>query len=167
MKYLLSIFSLCFFLLLPVVSLAQDDKDWPPLDYLKSDYRQASVVAHVLEQKAEIVSKVVGYEEWRVSCKVIETFKGKIRKGDEIEYYLVAEAGLEEKWFLGERIVFLLRSYNEKQKKWLYASIENSTLKHTGEIVKKLRQIKRSVQPKVKSRPKAKHKKVRQQKVTR
>jgi hypothetical protein len=120
---------------------AQDDESWPSLDYLRNDYRSASVVVHVRTREALIVKRVGGYEDWRVVCEVVEPFKGKFGRGDQIEYYHTAEAGLRKEWFTGEKIVFLLRHYYKPEKKWVYAALENSTLPYTKDRVEKLRLI--------------------------
>jgi len=130
--------------LLPLITIGQEDKSWPPLSYLKSDYRRVSIVAHVRVREAEIVNRIAGYEDWRVVGKVIEPFKGKFRKGDRIEYYHSAEAGFRKELFVGDKIVFLQRNFVEKEKRWVLAVLENSTLPYTMDRVQKLRIIKRS-----------------------
>ena len=79
---------LCFAVLLtvPVLARAQDGDDWPSLSYLRSDYRQVAVVAHVRIREAEIVKTIGGYEDWHLVGDVLEPFKGKFRKGQTVEY---------------------------------------------------------------------------------
>jgi hypothetical protein len=138
-------------LLIPVAVIAQDDAQWPSMSYLRSDYRSVVVVAHVRVQEAEIVNRIEGYEDWRLRGEVIEPFKGKFATGQKIEFYHGAETGFRKELFLGEKIVFLLRNFHEQDKKWVYAVLENSTLPYTEDRVRKLRTIKRSLQPKRKS----------------
>jgi hypothetical protein len=128
-------------LVLSAVAMAQDDPNWPSLSYLKQDYRSSVVVAHVRVNEAEVVNRIPGLEDWRVVCEVIEPFKGKFRKGDKLVYYHGAEAGFRKDLFLGEKIVFLQRNYHEKEKQWVYAAIENSTLPYNEDRVRKLRTI--------------------------
>ena len=92
----------------PVCIFAQDDDDWPPLSYLRSDYKAVAVVAHIRIKEAEITNRIIGYENWRIRAEVIESFKGKFKKGDAIEYMHGAEAGFKKEYFTGEKIVFLL-----------------------------------------------------------
>src|ERR1044071_9818299 len=106
LKLLLKILIVVF--VLPVCVSAQDDEDWPSLSYLRSDYKQVAVVAHVRVKEAEITNRIIGYENWRIRAEVIESFKGKFKKGDAIEYLHGAEAGFKKEIFLGEKIVFLL-----------------------------------------------------------
>lgn len=139
-------------LLLSTTALAQDDPQWPSLSYLRSDYRDSVVVAHVRVTQAEIVSRIPGYDDWRIVCEVVEPFKGKFRKGQTFVYYHGAEAGFKQALFLGEKIVFLHRNYHEKEKRWVYAVIENSTLAYNEDRVRKLRIIKRSAQKRASAR---------------
>jgi hypothetical protein len=137
----MKIFLTFVLLLLSGVALAQDDPNWPSLSYLKQDYRSSKVVAYVRVTEAEVVNRIPGLEDWRVVCEVVEPFKGKFRKGDKLIYYHGAEAGFRRDLFLGEKIVFLTRNYHEKEKQWVYAAIENSTLPYNEGRVRKLRTI--------------------------
>ena len=133
-----------FVLLLPLYASAQDEENFPPLSYLRSDYKSVSVVAHVLLRDAEITGRIGGYENWKIAAEVLEPFKGRIRKGDVIEYFQGTEAGLKKEYFKGEKIIFLLAVYEGEKKTLRYSALENSTLPHTADRVRKLRIIKRS-----------------------
>ena len=135
-------------LLLSTTALAQDDPQWPSLSYLRSDYRESVVVAHVRVTQAEIVNRIPGYDDWRVVGEIVEPFKGKFRKGQSLTFYHGAETGFKQEVFLGEKIIFLHRNYVEKEKRWVYAVIENSTLPYNEDRERKLRIIKRSAQKK-------------------
>ena len=131
--------------LLPAAGRAQkDDDNWPSLSYLRSDYRRVSVVARVNVRTAEIVNRVGGYEDWHLVGEVLEPFKGKFRKGDPIDFYHGAEKGFHRELFLGDKIVFLERNYVEKEKRWVWAVLENSTLAYNADREKKLRVIRQS-----------------------
>ena len=131
-------------LLLPLCLSGQDEQDWPSLGYLRNDYKSVSVVAHVLIREAEITGRVGGYENWRVSCEVLESFKGRFRRRDIVEYFQGAEAGLKKEYFTGEKIVFLLAEYQKEKKAFRYSVLENSTLPYTEDRARKLRLIRRS-----------------------
>lgn len=139
----------CFVVLLgvPVIARAQDNDNWPSLSYLRSDYRQVAVVAHVRVREAEIVKTIGGYEDWHLVGEVIEPFKGKFRKGQLVEYYLGAEKGFRKEILLGEKIVFLFRNFVQEEKRWVLAVLENSTLPYTEDRVRKLRKIQHSTKP--------------------
>ncbi|HYX27420.1 MAG TPA: hypothetical protein VE863_02545 [Pyrinomonadaceae bacterium] len=125
-------------------AMAQDDPNWPPASYLRNDYRHSVVVAQVRVTQAEIVQQIPGYDDWRLVGEVIERFKGKFRKGQTIAFYHGAETGYKKELFVGEKIIFLHRNYVEKEKRWVYAVIENSTLANNEDRVRKLRIIKRA-----------------------
>ena len=133
--------SLRLLLLLPAAAAAQADQQWPPISYLKSDYRDSAIVAHVRVTEAEVANRIVGLEDWRVVCEIIEPFKGKVRKDERLVYYHGAEAGFRKELFLGEKIVFLQRNFHERERQWVYAAIENSTLAYNQNRVRKLRII--------------------------
>jgi hypothetical protein len=130
--------------LLPVGLSAQTEDTWPPLNYLRSDFKSVRVVAHVRIRESEIVNKIPGYDNWRIVAEVVEPFKGKFRKGEVIEYLHGAEAPSKKEFFTGEKIVFLLAEYDKEKKALRYSVLENSTLAPTPNRVKKLRIIKRS-----------------------
>ncbi len=146
MKKLLS--SLLLVFAFALIVNAQVDDNWPSLSYLRRDYNQSKIVARVTVREAEIVNRIVGYEDWRIVCDVVEPFKGRLRKGQQLVFYHGAEAGFKKEIFLGDKIVFLIRNYVEKEKTWVYAVIENSTLPYNEDRVKKLRTIARSAHPK-------------------
>lgn len=116
---------------------------WPSLSYLRNDYKAVSVVAHILIKKAEITSRIGGYENWKIVAEVIEPFKGKFKKGDVIEYFHGAEAGFKQEYFSGEKIVFLLED-RARNAEFPYSVLENSTLSHTADRINKLRLIRSS-----------------------
>jgi len=130
-------------LVLPASLPAQDDDSWPSLSYLRSDYKAVAVVAHIRIQHAEITSRVGGYENWKINAVVLEPFKGRFKKGDVIDYFHGAEAGFKQQYFTGEKIVFLLAE-RDPERKLHYAVLENSTLPHTQDRIRKLRLIRKS-----------------------
>lgn len=122
---------------------AQDDESWPSLSYLRNDYKAVSVVAHLRIQHAEITNRVGGYENWKINAEMLESFKGKFKKGELIEYFHGAEAGFKQQYFSGEKIVFLLAERGP-DRKLRYSVLENSTLPYTKDRAGKLRLIRRS-----------------------
>src|ERR1700741_5423506 len=134
-------------LVLPFGLAFQDDDTWPSLSYLRHDYKSVSVVAHIRIEQAAITSRVGGYENWKINAVVLESFKGRFKKGDVIEYFHGAEAGFKQEYFTGEKIVFLL-AQTDRERKHYYAVLENSTLPYTKDRIAKLRQIRKSSLPK-------------------
>jgi hypothetical protein len=128
---------------IPFGPALQDDDNWPPLSYLRHDYKSVQVVAHIRIEHAEITNRVGGYENWKINAVVLESFKGKFRKGQAIEYLHGAEAGFKQEYFTGEKIVFLLAESDRERGRY-YAVLENSTLPYTKDRIAKLRRIKKS-----------------------
>jgi hypothetical protein len=95
-------------------------------------------------REAEITGRIGGYENWKVTSQVLESFKGRFRKGDVIQYFQGAEAGLKKEFFKGEKLIFLLAEYEADKKTLRYSILENSTLPHRADLVRKLRLIRRS-----------------------
>lgn len=133
----------CAFVLFYGQAFAQEDDNWPPLSYLRSDYKAVAIVTHIRIEKAEITSRIGGYENWKINAVVLESFKGKFKKGDAIEYFHGAEAGFKQEYFTGEKIVFLLADRGPNPE-FRYTVLENSTLSHNADRVKKLRLIRKS-----------------------
>jgi hypothetical protein len=131
-------------LLFPCAGVAQMKDDWPPLSYLRSDFKSVTVVAHVRIREAKIVDQIPGYDNWRILAEVVEPFKGRLSRGDVIEYFHGAEAPSKKEFFAGEKIVFLLAERDREKQAWRYSVLENSTLPYTIERVKRLRIIRRT-----------------------
>lgn len=136
--------TLLLLIVFSATAATQDDDNWPSLSYLRRDYNQSKIVARVNVREAEIVNRIGGYEDWRLVGEVVEPFKGTLRKGQQQVFYHGAEAGFKKETFLGDKLIFLIRNYVEKEKKWVYAVIENSTLPTNEDRLKKLRMIARS-----------------------
>ena len=118
-----------------------DENNWPSLSYLRSDYKAVSEVAHIRIEQAEITNRVGGYEDWKVNAVVVESFKGTFKNGDVIEYFYRAEAGFKREYFTRELIVFLLAGSEDGKPR--YTVLENSTLFHSKDRVRKLRLIRK------------------------
>jgi hypothetical protein len=123
-------------------SILQDD-NWPSLSYLRQDYKSVAIVAHVRVEHAEITNRVGGYENWKINAVVLESFKGRFKKGDAIEFFHGADAGFKQETFMGEKLVFLLNE-SDRERGRHYTVLENSTLPYTKDRVAKLRLIRKS-----------------------
>ena len=123
---------------------AQSADDWPSTSYLRNDYKATNTVLRVNVETAEIVGRVGGYENWRLTGHVIEAFKGDVRAGDRLEFYHGAEAGFRDQMFLGDKIVFLLSETDKVTGTRRLNVLENSTLAYGPRRVQKLRSISRA-----------------------
>ena len=89
-----------------VGALAQDNRNIELLSQLKSDYNQVGIVAHVKITNIKLAAQDV-HPLYVVQSKIIETFKGKIKRGQRLEFYIQVEDDYDVNRFLVERIVFL------------------------------------------------------------
>ena len=140
-------------MLIATAFVTAQDEEWPPLSYLRNDYKAVSVVAHVHIQQAEITGRVGGYENWKVTATVLEPLKGRLKKDTIVEYFHGAEAGLKREYFDEDKIVFLL-SEHDRDGKVHYTVLENSTLRSTADRLSKLRLIKKQFAKKAQSKSK-------------
>src|SRR5262249_3057044 len=109
----------------------------------RHDYRSVAIVAHIRIEEAEITNRVGGYENWKIKGGVIESFKGKFKKGDVFTYFHGAEAGFKREDFSGEKNGVLVAEQGEDGAIH-YAVLENSTLPSNADRIKKLRSIRKS-----------------------
>ena len=142
LKQMNSIVKLLAVVLIATVFVAAQEDEWPSLSYLRNDYKVVPVVVHVRIQQAEITGRVGGYENWKVTATVLESFKGRLKKGDVIEYFHGAEAGLKRAYFDEEKIAFLLAE-RDGDGQIRYSVLENSTLPSTPDRLRKLRVIRK------------------------
>ena len=96
------------------------DNEYYSYEYLKNDYDQVAVVASVDVQEVKAVDSIgdkdAGYVRYLIRCRVIEPFKGDIKKGQALEYYSVAEKGYNPENYRGNKIVFLGNVFDKRKK---------------------------------------------------
>lgn len=114
----------------------------PPFDLLKHDYKEVALVAHVRVEKAETVDSIPGYDKNRLSGEVVEPFKGALKKGQKIEFYSIADTGYPVENYLGEKIAFLNKQFDEKRKQHDFVVLENSLVKASTKVIANMRKIK-------------------------
>lgn len=119
----------------------QESSDDPPFSNLRSDYHQVGIVARVKVKEVKFVAPDI-HLLYILRGEVIEPFKGKLRRGQAIEFYLFVEEGFDVNSRLGDWIVFLERSSNTPDKKWGWFALENSSLPYSQRLASKLRRIK-------------------------
>ena len=104
-------------LLAAAPAMAQDDPQWPSLSYLRSDYRESVIVAHVRVTQAEVVQRIPGYDDWRIVCDVVEPFKGKFQKGQTLTYWVYAVIENSTLPYNDDRVIKLRKIKRTAQKK--------------------------------------------------
>lgn len=114
----------------------------PSYSQLKDDYNQVSAVARVLVEDTVPLNGDNLYYEFIGRGKVIEAYKGGIRAGQSIEFYVRAERGYDHKAQRGNWIVFLNRRIDQQTGKTSYHELENSIHPSAKAIISKLRRLK-------------------------
>jgi hypothetical protein len=135
---------------------AQESGDSPPLSSLKSDYSQVGIVARVKVKSVKFAAPSV-HPLYLLQSEIIEPFKGKIKRGQALEFYLAVEEDFDVNSRLGDWVVFLEGSSHSPAKKWGWFALENSSLPYSRNLVAKLRKIKNANARKIKRRSLASH----------
>ena len=121
--------------------LAQESWDGPSLSYLRSDYNQVGIVARVKVRSVKLAAPDI-HPLYLLRSEIIEPFKGNVKRGQPLEFYLAVEEDFNVNSRLGDWIVFLEGSANTPNKKWGWFVLENSSLPYSKKIVSKMRKIK-------------------------
>jgi hypothetical protein len=112
---------------------------------LRIDYQQSSVAAHVRILRRELADKIGYYAIYRVTSRVVEPFKGRVKKGQRLIYYIQTEDVYDKYSYRGEKVVFLENPvYRKENKIWSYQTIENSDREARREVISMMRRIKSS-----------------------
>jgi hypothetical protein len=137
-KILLIVLALTTFAL---TASAQDGRNERPLESLRSDYNQVGVVAHVRVKNIKLAAPGI-HSLYLLQGEVVESFKGRVRRGQKLDFYMSVEEGFDINTRLGDWIVFLEASSNTPNHKRGWFALENSSLPHSKKIVARMRKIK-------------------------
>ncbi len=126
------------------------------VEWLKSDYKDANVVAYIDSKEVLSVGRSdeftdcvnfspntgPGYCSFTMRAEIKELYKGKLRSRT-IEYSEYGEGGYirNREQFLGKQVVFLEKYKSEKDGSIFYQVIENSTRDVDHEVLAKMRKI--------------------------
>ncbi|HUQ34010.1 MAG TPA: hypothetical protein VM095_17950 [Pyrinomonadaceae bacterium] len=111
------------------------------LSQLRRDYNQVGIVAHVKIKSIKLAAQDI-HPLYVVESEIIEPLKGRIKRGQRLEFYLHAEEEYDVNRFLGERIVFLEGEHPVPNGGKGWYELENSSL-HLSKInIAKMRKIK-------------------------
>ena len=150
MKELL--FVVCFCLVISFNAPAQSGvEEYYSFDALSSDYKQVSLVAHVKVKSVKFAAPDI-HPLYLLQSEVIEPLKGKLWRGQTLEFYASAEEGYDPNLFLGESIVFLEGSANSPTGRWSWFMLENSSRRPSAETLALMRKVKRLSQQRRKSK---------------
>lgn len=125
------------------VAFAQDDSSDRPMQSLRGDYRQASIVAHVKITSVKFAAPDV-HPLYVFESTVIESFKGQLRRGQPLVFYYRIEEDFDANRLLGESIVFLEGRFPVPTGGRGWYEIENSSLRPSKKLISQMRQIKSS-----------------------
>lgn len=144
MKKILSALSLL--ITLSVAVSAQEDFSTLSFSRLKGDYQQVRVVAHVKINSIELAAADV-HPLYVVRSVVLEPFKGRLRRGQPLEFYFHAEEDFNVKQLVDrDWIIFLEGKHPIPPGGAGWYELENSTVLPTKPNLAKLRRIKYSKQ---------------------
>jgi hypothetical protein len=136
--------TLCVLFILSGCSLTSDN-EYYSYEYLKNDYDQVVVVAHVdcreVKEIDSIGDNTAGYVRYLIRGHVVEPFKGDVKRGQALEYYSVAEKGYDPENYQGNKIVFLNKVLDKRAKEWVLSELENSSRPASKAIIRKMRKI--------------------------
>ena len=121
-------------------ALAQDDPNDRPLQSLRSDYNQVGVVAHVKVNNVKLAAPGA-HQLYLLEADVVEPFKGRVRRGQRLHFYMAVEEGFNINSRLGEWVVFLEESRNTPNGKRGWFTLENSSMPYSTNVIAKVRRI--------------------------
>jgi hypothetical protein len=127
-------------IMLAPAALAQNGPD-RPAQHIRSDYKQVSVVARVRIKSVKLAAPDI-HPLYAARGEVVESFKGKLRRGQPFEFYISAEEDYDINKALGDWIVFLTGSANTPNGKWGWFVLENSSLPASKNNLAAVRRIK-------------------------
>ena len=137
----------CLFLVFSNTSFSGQSQDFyssPTYVELRGDYNQVSVVARVMVEDTVALEGHSHDYEFAARGKVIEAFKGGLRAGQSIEFFVRAEQGYDHKAQRGDWIVFLIQRLDKQTGKPSYHELENSIHPYSKSTVAKLRRLRRT-----------------------
>lgn len=140
------IFSFLFLLFSASFAFAQIDAD--QADIIKQDFRDVAVVADIEITKVEIIDQLGtpkenrGYTLYRFTGTVKESFKGRLRAGEEIIFSSFIEGQPSEESLSKNYIRFLEKS-KKQENAGKFFELENSRRPPDKEILALLRRLKK------------------------
>jgi hypothetical protein len=122
---------------------AQDDSFTQPFSQLRQDYNQVGIVAHVKINSISFAADDV-HPLYLVRSEIIEPFKGRIQRGQQLEFYFHAEEDFDVNRLVGEEwVIFLEGKYPIPPGGKGWYELENSKLSPTKINIAKMRKIRK------------------------
>ncbi len=124
-----------------ISSNAQDSFNGRSFAGIKKDYNQVGIVAHVKIKDIQFAATDV-HPLYKVESEILESFKGRVKKGQSFTFYFHAEEGYDVKKLIdGEWIVFLEGKFPIPSGGKGWYELENSKLPPSKMLSKKLRRL--------------------------
>lgn len=128
MRLFTSVFIILLVFVYPAFSQTHEEE---MLNILKQDFKQVNVVANVEIEKVEIdgewktQNNSIGYTMYRSTGRIIESFKGKLKKGEPVVFYSFIEGQPPAESLKRNYVRFLNYRKNDNGQKRLL-ELENS-----------------------------------------
>lgn len=142
MKIKLSSILFCIFLLTLAVN-AQESFGGRDFSGIKADFKAVAAVARVKINRIELAAEAA-HPLYKVEGVVVETFKGKTKKGQNLTFYFSAEEGYDAQQLTGkEWVVFLEKESPVPNGGNGWYELENSKLPASEKLGARLRKLKK------------------------
>jgi hypothetical protein len=133
---------LFFIALFGIGAKAQDGFDGRSFGGIKKDYKLVNPVAHVKIKNIQFAAPDL-YPLYIVESEIVESFKGKTKKGQSFVFYFHAEEGFDVKPLIGDKwIVFLQGKYSTPDGGNGCYELENSKLSASLKLITRIRRLK-------------------------
>lgn len=134
-----------FFVVLFVVGAgAQESYSGRDFSGIKADFKTVGAVVHVKIKTVELAAEGA-HSLYKVESEVVETFKGKTRKGQTLTFYFDAEDGYDAQQLAGkEWVVFLEKQGPVPNGGNGWYELENSKVPASAKLDARLRKLKGS-----------------------
>lgn len=134
----------CLLITLSLSALGQNEPYTTPLSRLKGDYNQVAIVAHVKIKNIRFAADDI-HPLYVVDSEIVEPFKGRMRRGQQLEFYFHAEEGFDVNQLIGKRwVIFLEGRHPVTPGGKVWYELENSKLPPSQINIARLRRIKSS-----------------------
>jgi hypothetical protein len=146
-------FAVCAIVCLTIGCTGSPDNEYYSYSFLKNDFDQVAVVASVTVQNVAVVDRMrsrtgAGYVRYRIYCQVVEPFKGEVQAGETMAYYSVADQDYNPAHYRGNKVVFLNKGFDKREKEWALTELENSFRPAIKEVLDTMKKIKAEAQGK-------------------
>lgn len=134
-----------FFVVLFVVGAgAQESYSGRDFSGIKADFKTVGAVVHVKIKTVELAAEGA-HSLYKVESEVVETFKGKTKKGQTLTFYFDAEDGYDAQQLAGkEWVVFLEKQGPVPNGGNGWYELENSKVPASAKLDARLRKLKGS-----------------------